>query len=205
MVTGKCVTTALCKLPSIGIKQCDRFGNILKRFQVSFTEENEYTKCCNMLSLTFKFCLSNKDNSSSASSSSAMLSSSQVVPVASSQMQQQNSQSFVHYISQTQPTQQQQQQQQPQVYYPVISSQPKAKVAFMSPNQEFIYPSITSSNPTHVYAHLPDPIPDINMGNIDELKKLTDSSLRAAIRNQIKLNPEFVEFVSRLDRIIDDI
>lgn len=199
MVTDKCVTTALCKLPSIGIKQCDRFGNIVKRFQVSFTDDKEYTKYCNMLSLTFKFCLSNKDTSRSSSSSSAMLSSSQVVPVASSQIQQQNSQSFVHYISQTQPTQQQ------QVYYPVISSQPEAKVAFMPPNQEFTYPSITPSNPTHVYAHLPEPIPDINMGNIDELKKLTDSSLRAAIRNQIKLNPEFVEFVSRLDRIIDDI
>lgn len=91
------------------------------------------------------------------------------------------------------------------MYYPSPPSQQEARGSILPSAQEFVYPSMASSNPINVYSHLPEQIPNIGMENLDELKKLTDSSLRAAIRNQIKLNPDFVDFVSRLDRIIGDI
>ncbi|RCK65782.1 hypothetical protein Cantr_01548 [Candida viswanathii] len=198
LVTDKCVTTVLCKSPSIGVKQCDKYGNILKRFQISFTEDNEYTKCCDMLTLVYKFNVNNKERDNFSSSSS---SSSQVLPVASSQTQPpQHSQPYVQYFLQSQPMGSQQ-----QVFVPIASSQPEPRMAFLPLTQEFAYPGITSTNPINIYSHLPEQIPAISMDSLEELKKLTDSSLRAAIRNQIKLNPEFVDFVNRLDRIIGDI
>ncbi|EGW33863.1 uncharacterized protein SPAPADRAFT_48968 [Spathaspora passalidarum NRRL Y-27907] len=88
----------------------------------------------------------------------------------------------------------------------VVSSYP-APVEFTYPAPvEFTYPAISTALPTNIYHPFIAPqvqTPNLPLQELTDLKKLTNSELRAMIRESLQ-NPYFLDLVTRLDKIIED-
>lgn len=217
----------LCRQPCIGVKQVNDNGIIFKRFQISLINEvtNNFDMCCTMFKL-FNFQIKIKDNineiKNKKSYDNIQVSNPQTVPpiqtTSDSQiyslMQSQpcvsqvpvqiTSQNMASCFSsfQTQPLQPHVQIIEPLVYPLYTQSGHFIQQGNIPETTNNIVSTDLKINATT--QTLPEKSQSVFLDDINELKKITNSSLRSAIRTLLKLK-DFLALIDRLDKIITDI
>ena len=203
----------LSKCPCLGVKQCDAYGRILKRFQISLENEQAFKECLKLLENEFLFRngapKGDSAHSLTTSGSQQLFSSQQLVasqrPVAS-QLQ------IIDYPSQL--TEPQSIMHRGYTMYPnlVRNCQPVHTFptsSIYASQQDLSYPLETSTakpirQPINMfpleYTNLTEKIV-LPPKDLDDLKKLTDNELRRLIRSTLE-DKEFENFIHRLENII---
>lgn len=215
----------LSKCPCLGVKQCDAYGRILKRFQISLENEQAFKECLKLLENEFLFRNGAPKGDSAhpltTSGSQQLFSSQQLVasqrPVASQQLVASqhpvaNQLQIIDYTSQL--TEPQSIMHRGYTMYPnlVRNCQPVHTFptsSIYASQQDLSYPLETSTakpirQPINMfpleYTNLTEKIV-LPPKDLDDLKKLTDNELRRLIRSTLE-DKEFENFIHRLENII---